>query len=208
MSEFIKYYEDLYVSKDGRCLNKKTGRIIGHKNNKGYNIVSYKGKSFKIYRMVAETFLPNPNNYPCVDHIIPVKNGGTDDVSNLRWVTYSENSNNPLSLINYSKGHKGFHFSDESRLKMSKAKKGKQLSDETKKKMSESLKGRTVWNKGKAYPSKRKKKVSQYSKDGELIKIWDSITEAINVTGFKSIANALRYPDKYKTAGGFIWKYL
>lgn len=207
MSDFKQYNEDLYVSPDGRCLNIKTNNLIGHKNKKGYNVVCYKGRNINIYRMVAELFLPNPENKPCVDHIIPVKNGGTDNVENLRWVTQKENCNNPLSLLNYSDAKKGSHHTNTTKHKISNSHKGKTFSDITKKKMSNAHKGKSAWNKGLSCPSKRKKQIVQYSLNGDLIKVWDSITIAMKETHTKSIANVLRYPNKYKTAGGFIWKY-
>lgn len=73
----------------------------------GYHRVSFSKngavKNYSVHRLVAVAFIPNPNNYPFVDHIIPVANGGNDAVTNLRWVTSKMNANNPISLKNSSK---------------------------------------------------------------------------------------------------------
>lgn len=48
------------------------------------------GKQYIVHRLVAEHFLPNPNNYPVVMHL---DNDGTNNnISNLQWGTYSMNS--------------------------------------------------------------------------------------------------------------------
>ena len=53
-----------------------------------------------------------------------------------------------------------------------------------------------------------RKKVAQYSLDGNLIQIYESITDAAKQTGQKSSSNISQVcKGKAKTAGGFIWKY-
>lgn len=61
----------------------KTGR------NGGYLTVSIHGKNHKVHRLVAEAFIPNPDNLPQVNHIDGNKNNNT--IENLEWVTNLEN---------------------------------------------------------------------------------------------------------------------
>lgn len=82
---------DYFVSTDGRVMNKQGVIKKPTIDKDGYRKISLwkngKPKTFFIHRLVATYFIPNPYNKPQVDHIIPVRDGGTDDITNLRWVT-------------------------------------------------------------------------------------------------------------------------
>lgn len=67
-------------------------QIKAGKSSNGYMTVCLPsiGGSKTVHRIVAETFIPNPDRKPCVNHI----NGDKSDnrVENLEWVTHSENA--------------------------------------------------------------------------------------------------------------------
>lgn len=63
----------------------------------GYRRVCIKCKTYYVHRLVAETFIPNPENKPSIDHID--RNRANNDVSNLRWVTTKENAYNQKNNI-------------------------------------------------------------------------------------------------------------
>ena len=94
-----KDYEGLYmVSNWGRVKSIKFGkeRILKPvTNSSGYLLVNLckdgKVKAFTVHRLVAEAFLPNPHNYPCVNH--KDENKQNNNVENLEFCDIKYNSN-------------------------------------------------------------------------------------------------------------------
>lgn len=111
-NEIIDYRGLYQVSNLGRIkslnYNKtKKEKILALAKKEEYDYVTLnkngKGRTFLVHRIVAFMFVPNSENKEYVDHIIPIKNGGTNESSNLKWVTAKENSNNKLTRENMSK---------------------------------------------------------------------------------------------------------
>ena len=92
----IEGYENYEISNVGNVKSKKTGKILKQSLHNGYYAVSVsknsKSKHLDIHRILALSFIPNPNNKSCVDHINRMK---TDNaLENLRWCSNSENHYN------------------------------------------------------------------------------------------------------------------
>lgn len=146
----------------------------------------------KIHRMVAETFIPNPENKPCIDHINTIR---TDNrASNLRWCTILENARNPLSRIH-----------------LSEARKGKKATDATRQKMSAQRKGLNNGMFGRRHTESTKAKMSipiiQLTLDGQYVAEYYGANHAHEITGIhrQTIVSVLK--GRGKTAGGYLWKY-
>lgn len=103
-------YDGLYeVSNKGRVksLNynhtNKSAIMSGWVSGKGYDYVHLCKDgtvlSYRVCRLVAKAFIPNPENKPYVDHIDT--NRRNNCVENLRWCTQSENQRNKISRTRY-----------------------------------------------------------------------------------------------------------
>lgn len=105
-------YEGLYkVSNLGNVINKHGYIRKSYLHKLGYvHITLCKNcyhLTYKIHRIVASAFIPNPNSLPCINH----KNGIKTEnyVENLEWITYADNSKHALEnglLGGFMKGGK------------------------------------------------------------------------------------------------------
>lgn len=96
MNKFIKGYENLYsIDEEGKVYSYRKNHYMKLiDDGKGYLQVSLskngKRKTYKVHRLVAETFIENPQNLPCVNHINEIRNDNR--VENLEWCTYEYNN--------------------------------------------------------------------------------------------------------------------
>lgn len=207
----IEGYEGLYqVSNLGRIRNKKTKKLlkdIRTGRNRMYRKVNlYKNGSRTnkpIHRLVAESFIPNPENKPEVGHknaegydnIVWVNEDGSIDYdkSNLEWVTRKENQNNNITkqrISNSCKGKIPWNY-------------GKTFSDEHKQHIADSLKGKYTNSK-----NPNSKSIVQLTENGELIHYWLCMKNAIDTLcipqGSLSRCCSNRQNKVYR---GFKWQY-
>ena len=191
----IKGYEGYQVSNLGRVrsldrIDSNNHPLKGvilksYISNSGYLLVGlYKQQKRDrklLHRLVAEAFIPNPDNKPEIDHINTIKTDNTvflnEDGSinyektNLRWTTRKENINNPLTKtkmqINARKPSKGKY--------------------------------------GKKHH--RSKPIIQYDKEGNFIKEWECANDVERVLGISNKHIGSVCLGKRKSCGGYIWKY-
>jgi len=137
-------------------------------------------KDMAVHRLVAEAFIPNPENKPYVDHIDG--NMQNNLVTNLRWASAYENVMNPNTHYK-TIGINHFNYKTK-------------YSDDFKQKL----------RKGH---HKEHKAIDQYTKDGEFIKQYESILEAERQTGIdnSAISACCRHLKNHKSAGGYYWEY-
>lgn len=142
----------------------KEKEVKGYICNDGYKVVyltvsSCKRIVKKVHRLVAEAFIPNPNNLPQVNH--KDENCLNNSVQNLEWCSAKYNAN---------------HGTRKDKLRKASG-----------------------------------IKVAQYDLNGNLIRIWDSISQASKSFGTNTtsgIRRVCKQEPGRNTYKGFIWKYV
>lgn len=226
------------IDENGNVFSVKSNQFIKfHKKENGYLqvklFISYDTKTKKrkylypyVHRLVAQAFIDNPSNLPCINHIDGNKEN--NNVSNLEWCSYSQNMQHavktglcvkPNKITNLenifndfisckyllSELEKKYNWYSGYRISCIYLKKyakeiGKEKEYEIAKKAQQHL---------KAVKSGElcKKAVIQMSLSGEEIMTFESTIQASRVLHIRqgSISNACS--GRTKTAGGFRWKY-
>jgi DNA primase catalytic subunit len=104
----IDGYDDYKISNLGRIRSFKPvaykcvdGILKQSISKGGYCVVGLQKngnrKGFLVHRLVAQAFISNPENKPCVNHISGVKDDNS--IENLEWVTYSENEKHAYNKL-------------------------------------------------------------------------------------------------------------
>lgn len=157
----VKEHQNYEVNQFGEIRHKKRQQILKPRRNPGgYLYVCFKvnGKNtnFAVHRIVANAFIPNPNEKQEVNHKDYDKTNNC--VANLEWVSGSENKKHAFQK--------------------------------------------------KENKDKRGKEVAQYSKNGDFIAIYPTISEAAQKTNgsIGAISNCCR--GRSKTSGGFRWSFV
>ena len=90
-------YTDYLITEEGDVYSTKYGKLKKKKqctDTRGYKILDLynngKRKTYKVHRLVAQTYIPNPDNLPQVNHIDEDKTN--NNVSNLEWCNNQYNT--------------------------------------------------------------------------------------------------------------------
>ena len=192
-------------------------------------------KMYTVHRLVLSTFNPiDGMDELLVNHKDEDKTN--NNLNNLEWCTYSYNNtyNDRHKKIGeklrgrtlseetkrkLSENHADFkgenhpmfgkHHSEETKRKQSEAHKGKILSEKTKEKLREANKGENnPWYGKHGKDNPQSIPIVQLTKDGHLVRVWESSMEAEREGGFTSPNITACCKGRLKTHKDYKWQYL
>ncbi len=214
----VPQYPTYMASDTGKIYSKRSRMFLKTNFNKNYETIHLCGKTYQVHRLIALTFIENPNNYKQVNH----KDGNklNNSCLNLEWVTQSQNMQHAITTgLKPTKGgveqynlkgeliaiHKSLRDAAAvvgiDKAAISRCCLGKQKSC-----------GCYIWK----YKTEedihivsltRTKCIEQYTLNGEFIECFQTLKEAADKIGrdYSTIAKCCR--GKRKTCGGYTWKY-
>lgn len=189
-------YSNYEISNFGRVLSRRYRQTNGkkllkiRKDKKGYmyTVLSKKGfvpKKFRIHRLVALLFLsnPNPEDKPCVNHKIEGEKG-----KSMNFVFFKPDGSVDEERTTIEWVSVLYNNTYGTRIERFK----------------ETLKTSVAWAEGN---TKKRKKVFQYSENGELVNVYPSVIETARQTGYNQGSISKCCWGRANTAYNFVWSY-
>lgn len=220
----VDNYEGVYEISNTAVIRRKDNHQIKkqHVDNLGYYAVSLwkdgAGQTVRVHRILAKAFIPNPNNYPCINH--KDEDMSNNSLENLEWCTKKYNNcyGTKIQRQNKKKNRAILQYSLS----------GDLLKEYESESIAASVCGisqarisNSALNGGIPYKGyiwrfkeererkyKKMKKVGKYTSNGELVKVYDSIVLAGLDSGISGYTISNCVCGYIKTAGGFYWKYI
>ena len=204
-------YEGLYEVSDWGNVRNRHGKLIRKTLSRQHLRVHLwkngEGKHFFVHRLVAEAWIPNPENKPIVGHTKPLEDGSgredstANEIWNIAWMTYQENRMFGTCNERIRNSQLGREFTEEHKKNISESLKNSEIfhdvvtSLEYRKKLSDVHKGKQLNRKDLSQEVHQIDKVT-----GEVLAVFPSAKEASRRTGFAQ-SNISRNCN-----GGFFYK--
>ena len=184
------------VNDNGRIYDKPVHGVLLKQTNhsQGYKTVALtkngKTKQEYVHRIVASTFIPNPDNLPVVNHKDEDKTNNF--VDNLEWCTVSYNNTYGEKTKKQAEKIRGIPHNEDHKEKISNS-------------LKEYYKTHTSASIGRK--SEKRKPISQFDLDGNFIREYPSIHEASDgaISRRRNITAVCN--GKRKSAYGYIWRW-